>query len=250
MDKTKAVILAAGFGSRMGNLTKDCPKPLLPIGNRTLIEYLIISLKKVGVTEIGINLHYHADQIRNHLGDGKKLGVQITYVYEDQPSGTAGGVKKLAPFLADTKNFFVVYGDIFTNQDFAQLIQKSEDHDAAGVVLFHKRQASNSYAELNNSGCVTKFVERPTKEDWKEIGPKEEFLVNSAVYYFKRSVLDLIPESDYSDFPKDIFPKLILKNGLFGVELTGDRVAVDTPEKYENAIQNFNKDPNSYEVSL
>lgn len=232
----KAIILAAGFGTRMEGFTKNCPKPMLKIGKFPLIYYIIENLKRVGVNEVGINLHYLPEVIRNDLGDGSKLGIQITYIYEEEPTGTAGGVKSLSPFLKGCENFFVVYGDIFTDQDLNPIIQKHLKTNSIGTILLHKRKNSNSMITVDKNGIIENFYERPSEDLKKELNNQNiDFYVNSAIYLLSEKILDLIPSNKKVDFPKDIFPLLIKDRKLSGVPLTGNRVAIDTPDRYQQA---------------
>jgi mannose-1-phosphate guanylyltransferase len=109
MKPLQAIILAAGEGTRLRPLTEKVPKPLVPIANIPLLVRTIFLLRSQGITEIGINLCYKAEQIIQALGDGEDLGVSITYSRETTLLGTAGGVKKFAPRLTET--FLVLYGD-------------------------------------------------------------------------------------------------------------------------------------------
>ena len=95
----KALILAAGLGTRLGSLAIDRPKPMLPIGGRPLLEHAVGLLRAHGVREIAINLHHRPEVIVQHLGDGRAFGVEFTYSWEDRLLGTAGAAKKLEPFL-------------------------------------------------------------------------------------------------------------------------------------------------------
>ena len=111
----KAMILAAGRGSRMGSLTEEIPKPLTKIGNLTLIEHNIFRLKKSGITNICINVSYLGNQIRDYLKTGKDLGVDITYMdEEDNMLGTGGGILNAIPFLGD-KPFWLVNADLYSD---------------------------------------------------------------------------------------------------------------------------------------
>src|SRR5262245_18634803 len=109
MTKTVAIILAAGFGTRMKEYTRHTPKPMLPFAQRPMIEYTIRQLKACGITYIGLNLHYLPEKITDHFGNGRHLGVNLAYVYEDAPSGTAGGVKRLADFCQSASDILVIY---------------------------------------------------------------------------------------------------------------------------------------------
>ena len=113
------------FGTRLTDLTKNCPKPMLKINNIPILEYLIRSLVQDGIKDIGINLHYLAEQITDYFQNGKKFNCNITYQYEQKPTGTAGGMKCLQNFLHDAKNILVIYGDIFTNTSFKNLFRFS-----------------------------------------------------------------------------------------------------------------------------
>jgi mannose-1-phosphate guanylyltransferase len=239
--KTKAIILAAGFGTRMKEYTKDLPKPMLPINGKPLIEYTIRQLAAHGITEIGMNLHYHADKISDYFGNGENFGVKITYVYESQPSGTAGGVKKLSEFCTDAENIIVIYGDIITDLNYTDFISAHINHHSIGTILVHQRLKSNSIIEFDQEMKITSFIERPSEEILKKYA--SVFWVNSAVYCFKSEILNSIQTDKIQDFPKDIFPQLIIDQKLYAYKLKSKRHAIDSEEKYLEAntdIKNFN----------
>lgn len=116
----RVMILAAGRGERMGELTKRCPKPLLRVGNRALIEYALYQCKVAGFTEVVINVSYHADQIMDTLGDGSRFGLSITYSIEPERLETGGGIVKALPLLGD-QPFIVLSGDVITGVPLAKL---------------------------------------------------------------------------------------------------------------------------------
>lgn len=117
----KAMILAAGFGKRMRPLTDHCPKPLLKVNDKALIEYHIEELAAAGFNELVINHAYLGEQIEHYLGDGSRYGVNINYSPETEPLETAGGIAKALPLLGD-EPFLVVNGDVWIDYDFKQLI--------------------------------------------------------------------------------------------------------------------------------
>jgi len=121
----KAMILAAGRGQRMGELTAKCPKPLLRVNGRYLIDYAISSIKLAGIREIVINVSYHGDQIKNALGDGMQHGVSITYSEEAERLETGGGIFQALPLLG-TEPFIVVSSDIMTNYPLWELPQQPQ----------------------------------------------------------------------------------------------------------------------------
>ena len=112
----KAVILAAGKGERLGNITQRIPKPMIPINGKPILEYNIELCKKNGIDEIFINLHHLPHKIKKYFGDGSRFGVRIKYKYEAEILGTAGGVKNFQEDLG-TDPFFVLYGDNLIDMD-------------------------------------------------------------------------------------------------------------------------------------
>ena len=116
----KAMILAAGRGSRMGNLSDDCPKVLLPIAGKAIIDYHLENLARAKVTDVVINLWYLPEQIRAHVGDGSRYGLNVQYSPETELLGMGGGVYNALPYLGD-EPFIVVSGDMWTQYEYAQL---------------------------------------------------------------------------------------------------------------------------------
>ncbi len=235
---TYAMILCAGFGTRMNELTKDTPKPMLKLGDKPLLEYTIRHLKKFGIEKIIINLHYLPEQITSYFGNGENFGVEISYSYEDAPMGTAGAIKKVQNILSKSNNFLVIYGDILTDLNYSDLIKfhTSKDNALASIII-HERAKSNSIVEIDENNKVIKFVERPPEE---QLQLKTQNWVNSAVYCLNNKVLDLIPEG-FSDFPKDIFPKIMELGGLYAMPLNGYRCAVDSSERYSMLKLDYEK---------
>src|SRR5690606_25874488 len=122
----RALILAAGEGSRLRPLTLDRPKPMLPIGGVPILQHQVDYLRSHGITEIAINLHYKPEVIVDHFGDGSSFGVRITYSREARLLGSAGAAKQLDWYFDDT--FIVLYGDVLTNLDIGQLIAFHASH--------------------------------------------------------------------------------------------------------------------------
>ncbi|HOT74244.1 MAG TPA: nucleotidyltransferase family protein [Candidatus Wallbacteria bacterium] len=227
-----AMILCAGFGTRMHDFTKDLPKPMLQIGPKPLLEYTITHLAKSGITNIVINLHYLPEKITAHFGDGRRFGVNISYSPEEKPLGTAGAVKKAEAFLNKYDDFLVLYGDIVCTQDYAALhaFHKSRP-DAAASIILHERAKSNSVVEIDDKNKIVRFIERPEKE----VADKKQNWVNSGLYCFNKKILDYIPPEEFCDFPKNIFSRLVSEGSLYGFPLNGYRCAIDSPDRYEKA---------------
>lgn len=130
----KAMLLAAGRGERMGKLTEQVPKPLLRVGETTLIENNIMQLHRAGIREVIINVHYLRDDIMHHVGDGKKYGVRIHYSVEKNLLGTGGGIQQALPYF-DNQCFLILSSDIWTNYPFEKLLHRKTQ--TAHLVFVH-----------------------------------------------------------------------------------------------------------------
>ena len=228
----RAMILAAGYGTRLGDLTEETPKPLLPLQGRPLIEYVISNLAQHGFDEIAVNLHFMSDKVRGVLGDGSHWNVRIEYSEELELLGTAGGLKKMERFLRQGDAFLVHYGDILTDQDLAAMVKFHRQRQALVTMLVHQRPDSNSIVEMDQQQRVIGFWERPDDQTRRTLNSS---WANSALCICDPTVLDLIPEGTVCDLPRDIFPQLIETKRLFGYPLTGYRCAIDSPQRYEEA---------------
>jgi mannose-1-phosphate guanylyltransferase/phosphomannomutase len=228
----KAVVLCAGYGTRLGDLTRETPKPLLPLQGRPLLEYTLAHLHRHGVRQVGINLHFEAAQVRRTLGDGARFGLEIEYRHEPTLLGTAGGVRGFADWLGEAEPFFVLYGDILTDQDLGALGRAHRQYGAAATLLLHQRAGSNSLVRREADGSITGFVERPTEEE-RRASPFP--WVNSGIHVLEPAVLRSIPPGQPHDFPRHVFPGLVAAGGLFGHPLEGYRCAIDSPARYAEA---------------
>lgn len=239
----KAVILCGGLGSRLSEYTKNCPKPLLKVNQLSIIEWQIISLKKVGVTEILINLHYLAEKVMEYLRDGKHLGVKIKYIFQEKLNGTGGGVKIFQNELINEEFFFVVYGDILTNENLFRLVNFHIKNKADCSIYVHERQDSNSLFFINeDDGMVLDFIERPSCVEKKIFVKKhkiDKYFSNSAIYLMSPKVLNYIPKNIFVDIPKQILIKIINDHKLYALPIEKQRYAIDSVEKYQEARINF-----------
>lgn len=226
------MVLCAGYGTRLGDLTRDVPKPMLRLQGRPMLEYIICHLARHGFDQIAVNLHYMPDAIRDYFRDGSRLGVELVYSYEPEPLGTAGGVKKMEDFLGAGEAFMVHYGDVLTDQDFTTMLHFHHKRNALATLLIHQRARSNSVVNLDNKGRIIGFLERPTEEARRGV---QSPWVNSGVCMCDPQLLDEIPADVACDLPRDIFPRLIDSHRLFGFPLSGYRCAVDSPDRLAEA---------------
>jgi len=230
----KAMVLCAGLGTRLGDLTREIPKPMLPLGDRPMLEYILCHLKRHGFDQVAVNLHFMPEVIQNHFGDGSRWGLRLTYSYEPQLLGTAGGPKKIQPYFQGHGPLLVQYGDVITNQDFTAMLRFHRERKALATLLGHQRAKSNSALSVDATGCVERFLERPSEADRSAIAQTWVF---SGVTICEPELLDLIPAEKFCDFPRDVFVPLTASRKLFAFPLTGERTAVDSPERLVEARQ-------------
>ena len=228
----KAMVLCAGYGTRLGDLTRDMPKPMLPLGEQPLLAYLLGHLMAQGFDNIAINLHFHPEVIHDWFGDGSAWGMNLAYSHEEVLLGTAGGVKKMQWFFQHEETFLVQYGDVLTDQDFTALIRFHRERRALATVLVHQRARSNSVVSLDEESRIIGFLERPSDEARRAV---KSPWVNSGICVCAPEVLDFITPGTLCDLPRDVFPKLMGTGRLFGFPLTGYRCAIDSPSRLEEA---------------
>jgi NDP-sugar pyrophosphorylase family protein len=221
----KAVILAAGKGTRISEITKTIPKPMIQYQGKPLLEHNIELCKRSGVNDLFINTHHLPEEIKTYFGDGKKFGVNIQYSFEPELLGTASGLVNFKDALQG-ESFFVVYGDNFSDFDMLSLKKKANTSDAMAVIGFHHREdvSTSGVAEFDENGKVLKFIEKPLS------GQTESHWVNAGIYYLRPEIFMAIPEK-YSDFGRDIFPMLLRNEvSIYGVCMDSKVQAFDTPE--------------------
>jgi mannose-1-phosphate guanylyltransferase / phosphomannomutase len=203
----KAVVMAGGDGARLRPLTVGRPKPMVPLVNKPVLGHILDLLKSHGITEVIITLRYLASVIQDFYGDGSNLGMNITYVVEESPLGTAGSVKYAAPYLDDT--FLVISGDAVTDFDLEEIVQTHKAHKVLATLTLTRVHNPLEYGVVvtNEAGYVDRFLEKP---GWAELISDT---VNTGIYVLEPAALDLIPADGPYDFSNELFPTM-LQNGL------------------------------------
>ncbi|MFM8476574.1 MAG: nucleotidyltransferase family protein [Planctomycetaceae bacterium] len=192
----QAVIMAGGFGTRLRPLTDDTPKPMLPVGGRPLMERTIEGLQRAGVSRINVTTHYMPEKIMQHFGGGQKFGVELNYVAEDQPLGTAGALRLISEV---DEPLLVMNGDILTNIDYRSLLKYHREHNAKLTVALRQYEMQVPYGVVEaKDGLVSELREKP----------RITFLVNAGIYLLEPSVLQYIPESGRYDMT-DLINRLL-----------------------------------------
>ena len=200
----RAVVMAGGEGSRLRPLTSRRPKPLAPIANRPVMEHIIHLLRDAGITEIVATLHYLADEIETYFGDGSQFGVQMHYVVEDTPLGTAGAVKMAESILRDD-TFIIISGDALTDLDIPGLVNAHrEAKNAATIALLRVNNPLEfGVVTTDDSGQITRFLEKPS---WGEVFSDT---INTGIYVLEPPIFDYMEPGKSYDFSKDLFPRML-----------------------------------------
>lgn len=225
---TKALILAAGLGTRLRPLTDVMPKPMVPLAGRPLLEHLVRLCARFGVCDLAVNLHYLPHVVMDHFGDGGTFGVRLLYGLEAELLGTAGAVNNFREFFSEP--FLVLYGDVYLDVDLAAFAAAHEASGATATVGLYRvdNPTECGLVERDATGHITRFVEKPPVAFTD--------LANAGVYAMSPKVLDVIPETGVCDFGRDVFPALLAAGEpLYGHVLDGYVMDIGSPQKYERA---------------
>lgn len=239
----QAIILAGGKGTRLKDRLGDLPKPMIPIAGRPLLEHQVELAKQHGFTDLVFFVHYRADLIEKHFGDGQKWGVRIQYVLETEPLGTAGAV--LAGFEKLAERFVVLYGDTMVNVDLGRIWNAHEQAKAVATLLLHPNNhpLDSDLVEVDANSRVTAFHNRPHPS-----GRYYQNLVNAGLYVMDRAALepfrsrpaDVGLPSGILDFGKDLFPAMLKRGStLLGYNSPEFIKDIGTPQRYDYVCAQF-----------
>lgn len=217
-EEYQAVILAGGLGTRLKPITETIPKPLVEINGKPFLEYLLNHLKKYRITKIILCVGYLGEKIEEYFGNGERLGLDIKYSYEKELLGTAGAIKN-AEKLINTKNFLVLNGDTYTQIDIGALLKQhnSSNLPVTMAVSFATNPPEQELIKVDE-GKVTGFYRRNTLVHEEFLKRESKLLINSGIYVFDKSILNLIPFEEKVSLEREIFPSLLGKIGSFEYE--------------------------------
>ncbi|MBV8638875.1 MAG: mannose-1-phosphate guanyltransferase [Candidatus Eremiobacteraeota bacterium] len=227
----KAVVMAGGEGSRLRPLTSRRPKPLAPIANRPVMHHIVELLRSHGITDIVATLHYLADEIEAYFGDGSAMGVNMHYVVEDTPLGTAGAVKMAEGFLR-SGTFIIISGDAMTDLDVTSLIEahRTAKNDATIALWRVNNPLEFGVVITDDDGQITRFMEKPS---WGEVFSDT---INTGIYVLEPEILDYMEAGKNYDFSKDLFPRMLRDGKRLGGHVISDYWAdVGNLQQYQQA---------------
>jgi NDP-sugar pyrophosphorylase family protein len=237
----KAMVLAAGQGTRLRPLTDNLPKALVPVAGRPMIEYPLLLLRHYGIREIIINLHQFGEQIEKYLGDGSKLGVEITYSDEPELLDTGGGLRKAKPFLRDG-TFIVINTDALIDLNLAEAIAFHKKWSAAATLVLRPDENADQYGsmDVDDSGKICRFLE--SKAPIGPSGPIRK-LMFTGVQILESKVFDYMNASGARQkfsTTKETYPKMLLAGeALYGFCFEGFWQDLGTSERIRNAEDNL-----------
>jgi NDP-sugar pyrophosphorylase family protein len=219
----RAVVLAGGRGTRLAPYTTVLPKPLMPVGDMPILELLIRSLARAGITDITLAVGHLSSLLMAYFGDGEHLSVSIDYSLEDSPLGTAGPLR-LIPNLDDS--FLVMNGDLLTDLDFGAMISAHRQKAATVTVGTYQRdvQIDLGVIEHDQDGRVTRYIEKPL----------HHFLVSMGVYVVEPAALELIPQGPF-DLPDLVATLIASGQDVRSYRHDGYWLDIGRPDDYQKA---------------
>jgi mannose-1-phosphate guanylyltransferase len=207
----KAMVLAAGLGTRLRPLTFEIPKPMVPVLDRPVMAHLYDLLQKQGFDELVANLHYFPDTIRDYFGD------RLTWVYEEELLGTAGGVRNVRDFFGSDP-IVIVSGDALTDIDLGALVERHRSSGGIATLTVKKVEDTREYGVVlhDADGRITGFQEKPDpSEALSDLG-------NCGIYCFSPEIFDYFPDREFADWAQDVFPALLENDVPFHIHETRD----------------------------
>jgi len=207
----KAIILAGGLGTRLKEKTKNTPKPMLLVGGKPLLASQIELLKRYGIKDITILTHWLPEVIERYFGNGQNFGVKISYFREKKPLGTAGGLKEIEKGLKN--DFLLLSGDVVMDLDLKMLVNFHKKKKGVGTLVLHPNDHpyDSDLIEIDANQRVTVFHLRPHPDNayFHNLG-------NAGLYVFSPRILKYLKKGEKADWTKDIFPKIVKKEALYG----------------------------------
>lgn len=195
IEDCRLIVMAGGKGKRLKPYTDSCPKPMLKIGGKPIIEHIITKAKNEGIGKVSISVNYLKEVIRNHIGDGTKLGVEVTYIEETEPLGTAGSLSSLN---VKEGTIIVTNGDILTDVNYMDIVAFHNANGAVGTMAVKEHEIANPYGVVKTKGIdLVGFQEKPIYKSY----------VNTGIYVLKTECTKLIIHDQYCDMPT-VFERL------------------------------------------
>lgn len=222
-DEISAIVMAGGFGKRLRPYTESTPKPMLPVGDKPLLERTIEQLRSAGITDVNITTHYLQDKIARYFGSGAEFGVKLNYVQEDRPLGTAGALGLMPP---PEKAIIVINGDILTTIDFSAMKEFHRANEAVLTVAVRPYAVDVPYGVVDCDGAEVSGVREK---------PQLKFFVNSGIYLVEPRVWDFITGGERLDMPQVIERLLEARLRVVSFPIREYWLDIGRPDDYRQA---------------
>lgn len=225
-----AVIMAGGRGQRLRPLTDKVPKPLLRVGSSSIIERIIASLASGGIHDVYLAVNYKAEAFERRLGNGDHLGVNVRYLREGQPLGTAGALSLLPKDAVKGKSVLVMAADILTGMDYRAFCEFHQEHGGAATIAAVPYAARIPYAVLRTDGDRLVSIQEK---------PEHDLLCNAGIYMLQPEVLRLVPHDSRIDMP-DLLDSLLREDLPIRIfTITESWFDVGSPEDFEHVLHEY-----------
>jgi NDP-sugar pyrophosphorylase family protein len=228
----RAMILSAGYGTRLWPLTEDRTKPAIPILGKPLVGYVAEYLARYGCDEIVVNLHHRPQSVRQALGDGSAFGVKLTYVEEPEILGTSGAIDN-ARTLFEDETFIVVNGKIITDIDLNAALETHRRTGAIATLVLLPNVRCEKFSVVKTSdGCLTGFGDMPAPEEFSETNPPFMF---TGIQILEPRILDYIPRGVFSHSTTEVYPWAVAAGERVSVHIADGRwLELSTIQRYRD----------------
>jgi NDP-sugar pyrophosphorylase family protein len=227
----KAFILAGGKGMKLRPITYEIPSAMVPIKGKPILEHQIELLRKYDIREIIIAIGHLGEKIKEYFGSGNGMGVDIKYIEEEKPLGTAGGLRLAKPLLDET--FIMIYGDNLFNFDLNDFYAFHLENKSGATIALTTVDDPWNYGVISLRGNkIINFSEKPRK------GKAETNLISTGIYIIEPEIIDIVPKG-HASIENDVFVKLANQENLCGYTFSGQWFDIYTPDKYEKAIKGW-----------
>jgi NDP-sugar pyrophosphorylase family protein len=230
----KAMILAGGMGTRLRPLTFSIPKPLLPVGEKPILQRIIEQLREAGIGDLVLATGYQAELVRAFCGDGSKFGVSVTYMHEQKPLGTAGPASALKGRLASGDLLLLMNGDLVTDLDFRAFAECSRASGCELTVAYAKHTYRSPYGVLTIAdGTVQGVTEKP----------ETEYAISAGIYCLTSAAIDVIPEATFFTMPDLMKQLMAAGKRIQAYPITGTWMGLESIEHFNQAVQKLQPEP-------
>ena len=222
------VIMAGGLGKRLLPHTSDCPKPMLKVGDKPILEIILLECISYGLEEFYISVNYLKEKIIDYFGNGEKWGVDIKYIYEPKRMGTAGSMNYLPKII--NRPFLVLNGDVLTRLNYKNLLKFHEEQNSKATICVKRHEMQVPFGVVKNNGIRLKEITEK---------PSFKFLINAGVYVINPVLLSLLPENEYTDMPSFLQYCSDLGHTINLCPIHEYWIDIGRPETLEEAYQNW-----------